>query len=381
MNSATNILPSTGTRAPEDGNKDGEEVNRCTDDGKGSSEKVDDVVESLVSEVISKAEAELVEDSTKGGAITGTERRLSEPPQHRPDNNGATEERRRRIERGDSEAYIEEVLKHVFTAPTSTIIPTRLKTASVTIVKAAAPAPDRSSKPPKPVKMQESQQNTAKSAPKPVNLAKSSTKTPAEKADSVKKEEAKRPAVKKSDPVKKEETKRLAEALKSSAQGQEQEQKQPQLPAKTKTAKQPSKADSKKLPPGTDTLKSDPVLAPLKEETSDAGHIETRNSKAPPRQGSISKLQMGVSSKRHDVNSQKSDEAGEIVPLFEFHTGSEKTVTAAAPAKGDDGRNKTNKPTAPIRTTVKSSAAPTKTTVKNPVAVKRAAPPTKASKS
>ncbi|XGW05210.1 hypothetical protein V3C99_015972 [Haemonchus contortus] len=366
MNSATNILPSTGTRAPEDGNKDGEEVNRCTDDGKGSSEKVDDVVESLVSEVISKAEAELVEDSTKGGAITGTERRLSEPPQHRPDNNGATEERRRRIERGDSEAYIEEVLKHVFTAPTSTIIPTRLKTASVTIVKAAAPAPDRSSKPPKPVKMQESQQNTAKSAPKPVNLAKSSTKTPAEKADSVKKEEAKRPAVKKSDPVKKEETKRLAEALKSSAQGQEQEQKQPQLPAKTKTAKQPSKADSKKLPPGTDTLKSDPVLAPLKEETSDAGHIETRNSKAPPRQGSISKLQMGVSSKRHDVNSQKSDEAA---------------VTAAAPAKGDDGRNKTNKPTAPIRTTVKSSAAPTKTTVKNPVAVKRAAPPTKASKS
>ncbi|VDO33770.1 unnamed protein product [Haemonchus placei] len=364
MNSTTNILPSTGTRAPEDGKKDGEEVNRCTDDGNGSSEKVDDVVESLVSEVISKAEADLVEGSKEVAASIGTERRLSEPP-HRPDDNGAVEERRRRIERGDSEAYIEEVLKHVFTAPTSTIIPTRPKSASVVVVKAAAPTSDKSSKPPRPVKMQEPQRNTASPASKPVTLAKSSTKTLAEKPDSVKKEEAKRSAAKKSDPVKNEEAKRPAEVLKSSVQGQEQEQKQAQPPAKTKMAKQPLKADSKKIPTGTDTLKNDPVLAPLKEETSDAGHIETRNSKAPLRQSSTSKLQMSVSSKRHDVNSQKGDEAA---------------VTAAALTKGDDSRNKTSKPTAPIKVAVKSSAASTKTNVKNPVAVKRAAPPTKASK-
>ncbi|KAK6048942.1 hypothetical protein COOONC_13553 [Cooperia oncophora] len=211
---------------------------------------------------------------------------------------------------------------------------------STTKAAAKPTAPEAPSKPPRPMKMQGPHQNSAKSAPKPVNPVKSSTKAVPKKTGPPQTDVPKKPAPD-------------AEEPKEAPQVQEQEEKQPQPPARPKLVKQPSKATSKKPPVMPVVQQSEPAPAPLKEEANNADRERLPVPKVSSRQSSSNKLQLTPADKSLDV--VKSPE------------------TAATTTPQPKAENKGEKPTSgktSVKPSVKSTTVASKTNAKNPVPVK-----------
>ncbi|KAK6011841.1 hypothetical protein OSTOST_23061 [Ostertagia ostertagi] len=137
VGAASRTTSTTRTKASL-GDKKKEQVIKPQETENVAPEKVEEIVESLISSVISNVEAEFVEN-TQNLEIDPANRRRSSEPQQRSEDDSAAEERRRRIGRGDSEAQLEEILQHIFTAPTNVTIPTRKKSATITPAKNTAP--------------------------------------------------------------------------------------------------------------------------------------------------------------------------------------------------------------------------------------------------
>ncbi|KAL6743436.1 hypothetical protein Aduo_016477 [Ancylostoma duodenale] len=246
-------------------------------------EKLEEIVESLVSAVITKVEAETVEVN-KAKLTTGND--MKAQPDITRKSSGA-EERRRRVERGDSEARLGEILHEVFAAPLMSNNPAKTeKPAARTTKKASAPV---ASKPPRPPRPSSAARHSISKSPAKTAANTKSTKT------TTKPDTAKVDAPKKSVPPPPPKTK--PEELNSVEQ-----KKGPQAPPRKKLSKELLKTDSKK---SIGAIGSEPTKLEKQATIEEKGNPDANRPKAPSRQSSTGKMvTKPVAEKKQEVQLQ-----------------------------------------------------------------------------
>ncbi|EYB86451.1 hypothetical protein Y032_0278g1146 [Ancylostoma ceylanicum] len=350
-------------------------------------EKLEEIVESLVSAVITKVEAETVE-LNKEKLTTGNDMKAQEEITRKSSD---AEERRRRVERGDSEARLGEILQEVFATPLMPNNPTKTeKPATRTTRKASAPVV---SKPPRP--------------PRPSSAARHSiSKSPAKTAANTKvTRTVNKPDAAKADALKNSVPPPLPKTKPEEPHVAEQK-KAPQAPPRKKQSKEMLKTDSKK---SIGSVASEQPKLEKQGTIEEKGNPEATKPKAPSRQSSTGKMvTKPVTEKRQEMQLQSlksvdQDEHLRRLLLFHFSRGSNaaQKVTdinevqkkplllkgrhrsRCPPLRGDavepPKTNQDEKPKAPVKSATK--AAPNKVGAKaSGQAKKSAAPPAKTSR-
>ncbi|KAK6758969.1 hypothetical protein RB195_016288 [Necator americanus] len=321
-----------------------EETSRHQNAENVAPEKVEEIVESLVSAVILKVEAENVDVKQVKPTSTIEMKDLSDNTRRSSDYNT-----RRKVERDNSDARLGEILQQVFLAPSVTNNPVKIeKNANKSLRKASTPV---ASKPPKPPK--------SSSVPRH-SIAKSSSTTPSEGNPKTTKNPKQQDPPKNEPPPTKKTPAQPQQKSKPEEHITGEQKKVPHAPPRKKSSKELLKTDSKKsiVSATSDTPKLE--LQVTVEEKGSVEKNESSKSKTPSRQHSVSKMVVKTTSERKQelqLPSLKSVDLGE--------TGESVKI------------KQEEKPKAPPKSTLRSPS--NRTTSKAVTSTKKPSPSTKSS--